>query len=194
MNSARTAPDCDHDDRIEIQLAGGASVVAFAVRLYPTDIVTEWRQIVAQAQEQLGGVSSGLGFYGGPGWVIGASLALGVLEGIASSAKAQEGRKTLQLAGKAFESVRRGGRMFPIGKVANLDLPQPTAWEATSEGQRFAVLGDDFVGLQDGVGHLLQVRWASVTAYRAILNGRDAEPPALEEAVRGPDPAAFFLG
>lgn len=194
MDPTSARADCRQDDRIEVTLSGGSIVVATAVRLYPTHLVAEWRQMLASAQDQLGGVSSGLGFYGNPGWVIGASLALGVLEGIASSTKAQEGRRTLQLAGRAFEGVRRSGRMFPIGKLTNLDLPQPPAWEASSEGESFAVLGDDFVGLQDAAGHLIQVRWPSVVAYCAILNGRDAEPPAFQELVQGPDPAAFFLG
>jgi hypothetical protein len=91
---------------------------------------------MALAQQQLGGVSTGIGFLGSPGWAIGGALALGFLENALSSAKAKEGLQTLERANSALEAVRTASRIFDISDVPNIHIPVPAAWYASGEGTK----------------------------------------------------------
>ena len=186
--------DAGADTFIELTFGGGGPVTFTSLWLYPASGVAEWRQILATAHQQLGGVSSGLGFFGSPEWVFGAAAAAAVLEGIASSVKVQDGKRSLRTAETKFQDLRRSRRLFPVGKVLNLDLPQPAAWVSKHEGEEFGSLGEDFLSGQTDHGADLHVRWLAVTSYRAIVNGRAAEPPASLLADSAPAPAAYFMG
>lgn len=184
--------DAADSSRLEITLAGEQLTVT-GVQLYPEPMVDEWRQLLADARAQLGGVSTGLGFIGSPEWVIGASIALGALEGLASAANAQEGRNSLRRAQRVHTDLRRAGRVFRPSALADLDLPVPAAWSARSDGTAYVSLGEDFLMVETLEKGCLQVRWSQVGSYKAMVNGKLVEPPPLPEA-NTDDPGAYFLG
>jgi len=64
------------------------------VKMYHVKAVAKLRGILAAAQEKLGGVQTGLGFIGSPGWVIGGAVVLGAIEQALSSANAKIGVKS----------------------------------------------------------------------------------------------------
>src|SRR5689334_9550992 len=113
-------------DYLDVSVSG-ATIRILGIYLYPEGAIGHWRSHLALANEQLSGVSTGLGFFGDPGWVLGASLALGALEGALSSAKAQEGRRSLVAAEAAFKDLRSAGRIFELREVEGLDMATPAA-------------------------------------------------------------------
>lgn len=112
----------------------GREVRARGLRLYPGPEVAEWRATLAQAQQELGGTSSGIGLIGSPGWVIGGAMVLGALENALSSAKAKEGVRTLGRANEALKALRDNGKVFEIEQLRNLATPNPSAWVGDGDG------------------------------------------------------------
>ena len=113
-----------------ISLVSGERLVVREVLLYDVNKVAEINSLKAQAGEKLQGFTTGLGFWGSPGWVIGGALALGAVEGIISNAKQKTGLQLLTLAAEssincltiqssspstAFEGCRR-----PIRRIGRL--------------------------------------------------------------------------
>lgn len=113
---------------------GGREVRARGLTLYPGPEVAEWRAMLAQAQQELGGSSSSIGLFGSPGWVLGGAMVLGALESVLNSAKAQEGVRTLGRANEALKHLRERGETFPFNQLRNLSTPNPSAWVGDREG------------------------------------------------------------
>ena len=65
------------------------------VMLYEAKAVSELQSLRQQASKLFAGVSTGLGFWGSPGWVIGGALVLGALESLASRSNAKKGYEIL---------------------------------------------------------------------------------------------------
>lgn len=72
-------------------LSSGQILKIKGVMLYPSEELGRIATIRAEAAQKLGGVSSGVGFIGSPGWAIGAGAALGLLENIASGVAKKKG-------------------------------------------------------------------------------------------------------
>ena len=53
MSSENPAVVLDIDNRLELSLSGGKSIRALAVRLYPTQTIADWRQMISDAEAQL---------------------------------------------------------------------------------------------------------------------------------------------
>jgi len=122
-----TAPT-GNPSMISIGLMSGACIYLNAVFLYPSDKILQARVLQAQAAKNLGGISTGIGFWGSPEWAIGGGIALGLLEGIASSAAAKEGLKQMEKAGQILGLARKEGQFIPINRISNADLPFPENW------------------------------------------------------------------
>jgi hypothetical protein len=59
--------------------------------LYEEKLVQEVATLRAQAVKSLGGVSTGLGFFGSPEWVLSATMAVGLFEALLSTAAKKQG-------------------------------------------------------------------------------------------------------
>lgn len=105
-----------------------------AIKLYPSDRVQELRSLNATAQQQLSGVSTGIGFWGSPEWAIGGALALGFLENAASNAKAKEGVATLQKAQTLSKQLRNEGKFYKVSSIQNVEVANPANWFAMGSG------------------------------------------------------------
>jgi hypothetical protein len=112
------------------------------VMLYDQERVKEIALLRAQAMKSLGGVSTGVGFLGSPGWALGGAAALGILEGMLSSAMRKQAIEKLQTVESKTEALARSGVLFGFSEVAGAIAPHPEAWSATETTERTFDLGE----------------------------------------------------
>ncbi|WP_010184800.1 hypothetical protein [Sphingomonas sp. PAMC 26605] len=136
------------------------------IKMFHAKAVAAWRGMVAAGQEKLGGVHSGLGMIGSPGWVITGSLVLGAIEGALSSANSKVGLKMLGEAGTFMTEIQERGVFIPVGQISGLRSPQPDAWYATHEGKAFISLGDDFIQVRTVDSAEMIIRWSAISSVR----------------------------
>lgn len=136
------------------------------VKMFHTKAVAHWRALMASAQEKMGGVSSGIGFIGSPGWVLSGAVVLGAIEGALSSANAKAGMKIVSQAAEFMNEMRNRAVYVRISEIENVDIPNPDAWQARQGGISFSMLGEDFVAVRAMDGAELMVRWSAVNSYR----------------------------
>lgn len=120
------------DNRIVVLLVSGHMLKIAGVMLYPLDALMQIASIRAEAAGKMGGVSTGIGFVGSPGWAIGAGAALGLLEGAMSNAARKEAVTMLKHAAQMEQTVLDQGLLFRVGEIAGIKRPIPAAWTATT--------------------------------------------------------------
>ncbi len=118
------------ENRAVMLLASGQTLKVKGLMLYPSEALARIVNIRAEAAGKLGGISTGIGFLGSPGWAIGAGAALGILEGIASGVAKKEGLRLLGTAETLAEETLARGLLFKVEHVEKLDRPFPGAWSA----------------------------------------------------------------
>jgi hypothetical protein len=139
-------------DRIEI-VASSAIYVADHIRLFEKTSVVEVASLTNQASVKLQGVHTGIGFLGSPGWVLGGSLLLGTLEGLATKSAAKEGLTLLEKAASLTEKLRAEGVFVPIAKISKIELPMPNSWHSFATSTFEQKLADlSYVELQKFIG------------------------------------------
>jgi hypothetical protein len=136
---------------------------------------------VAQADNELQGFTTGLGFWGSPGWVIGGTLALGAVESMISNAKQKTGLRLLNLAAEKFNQLPNSSVFVSFDRIGNLQTPDPLHWWAvTSIGSAlFMHNGEDSVTVRTADGEVVTFRSSLVASY---------VPPRAQPAL--PAPAA----
>ena len=147
-----------------ITLSSGQVFAVHKVKLFWSDAVNQIAGLKAQAQQNLGGVHTGIGFWGSPGWVI-------------------EGALLAEARNLYIKLMSSHGQFFDVRDVTNFGLPQPGLWyvdnrrEVTEEGffgntktKTISTLyvhnGDEFVTLETDAG-VINVRWSEVTVTGA---------------------------
>lgn len=148
-----------------IVLASGQPLKVNRVRLYETRLLNEIAAMRATAAQSLGGVHTGIGFWGSPSWALGGAAALGIVEGILSAAARKRAVELLNSAAQKYSEVVRRAVFFNSEQIFNISIPQPQAWYATHPtGVEFRHDGDDFVYLETPIG-MLSIRWSHVAGY-----------------------------
>lgn len=160
LRSEGTVGDAS-DSYIELWVSG-RTVRLSEIELLPEERVLEWRRLTALAQQQLGTVTTGVGFIGSLGWVAAGTLVVGALEGLLTSAAQKEGLRSLSQAQSIFEELRWSGQSLRIDQIDRLDLPYPTAWRGSTE-----------VGVVIDLRTLSRAEAAALAADRR-LSGQDA--------------------
>ena len=162
-----------HGDPI-ITLVSGERLVVREVLLFDVNKVAEINSLKAQAGNELQGFTTGLGFWGSPGWVIGGALALGAVESMISNAKQKTGLRLLKLAAEKFDQLPDNSVFVSVDRIRSLQAPNPQNWSAmTSIGNvRFIHNGEDFVTVRTANGEIT-FRWSQVTSY---VPPREARP------------------
>jgi hypothetical protein len=157
-----------------ITLVSGERLVVEEALLYDVNKVAEFNSLKAYASNELQGFTTGLGFWGSPGWVIGGALALGAVEGMISNAKQKNGLRLLKLAAEKFNQLPNNSVFVSINRICNLQTPNPQSWSAmTSIGSaRFIHNGEDFVTVRTADGGIT-FRWSQVASY---VPPREAQP------------------
>ena len=164
-----------------ITLVSGERLVVREVLLYDENKIVEINSLKARAGNELQGFTTGLGFWGSPGWVIGGALALGAVESMISNSKQKAGLRLLKLAAEKFNQLPNNSVFVSVDRIRSLQTPNPQSWSAmTSIGSaRFIHNGEDFVTVRTADGEIA-FRWSQVASY---------VPPREEQALL-PAPAA----
>jgi hypothetical protein len=123
-----------------IVLASGQTLKIQRVRLYEADKVKEVALLKASAAKHLGGVSTGIGFWGSPAWVLGGAAALGIVEGILSNASTKQGMELLKTVQTRLLAMAHGALYFDSTKLINTNLPHPHSWSAIGTATQFVDL------------------------------------------------------
>jgi len=120
-----------------IVLTSGQTLKIRRVRLYEADKVKEIGTLKASAIKNLGGVSTGIGFWGSPAWALGGAAALGILESIVSNATRKQGLELLKKAETKFHEMAKGALYFESTKLINSNVPYPQAWSAIGTAEQY---------------------------------------------------------
>ena len=120
---------------VKMTLSSGQTVSAKKVMLYPKDLIVEIALLKANAMSKLGGVSSGIGFLGSPGWAIGGALALGAITSALSSGMKKEGMEMLEEAEELYLSMKKQGFLADVSGVKGIERPIPKNWIAVNKGK-----------------------------------------------------------
>jgi hypothetical protein len=123
-----------------IVLTSGQTLKISRVKLYEAAKLQEIAIIKASAAKNLGGISTGIGFWGSPAWALGGAAALGIVEGILSSAARKQGIELLKTAQAKFHELARGALYFDAPKLANSQVPFPHAWSAIGTATHYVDL------------------------------------------------------
>ena len=116
-----------------ILLPSGQTFVVRGVTLVPEEQVKEIAQLKAQAMKSLGGVSTGIGFFGSPEWVLGGVAALTFVEGLLSTVTKAAGISLLQSVATKVKELESSAFTFPLQAVHNSHIPHPQAWYAVRQ-------------------------------------------------------------
>ena len=113
-----------------ILLASGQIVKVRQVLLYEEDSVNEIAFLKAQAAKSMGGVSSGIGFWGSPGWALGGAAALGLVEGLLSNSARKQGLETFQIVVSKSHQLAENAIYFDATQLESAHRPYPHMWFA----------------------------------------------------------------
>jgi hypothetical protein len=122
---------------LAITLASGARFEVSHVMLYHGPSIERARELNAEAIKNLQGVSTGIGFWGSPGWVLGGALALRFVEQAASSSAAKRGIQQLKELEAMTQTIRDGGQFIPVGRIDNIHYPIPSLWLTSNVEQKY---------------------------------------------------------
>jgi hypothetical protein len=171
---------------ITLGLVSGAKYTVTDVFLCLEAPARQARELRLRAASGLKGVSTGIGFMGSPEWVIGGSLALGVLEGIASNATAKAAVHDLQEAMKLSAAAARAGIFVPIKHIDNIGQPSPSTWRGVvpaefGEYNTFIHDGESFILVKTlETGHL-HIAWEKVEFFVPPESSNSSEEEQMME-------------
>jgi hypothetical protein len=113
---------------LRVQLTSGACLTVSEVFLCLEEPLRRSDALRLKAAEGLKGFSSGIGFWGSPGWAIGGAIGLGLIEGLVSSSVTKAALQDLKEAAKLAADAVRAGAFVPVNEIEGIDAPQPSAW------------------------------------------------------------------
>jgi hypothetical protein len=126
---------------MELTLYCGRRVRVAEIMMFNAERLGQLVVMRQRANEKMGGVSTGLGFWGSPGWVIGGVIALGALEHWLSGKAAKEGLQILEQAQQLYYSIKSDGQYFSIIEVNNSHMPNPELWTVSRAVKKEFKLG-----------------------------------------------------
>jgi hypothetical protein len=113
---------------LRIQLTSGTSLTVLEVFLCLEEPLRRSDALRLKAAEGLKGVSTGIGFWGSPGWAIGGAIGLRLIEGFVSNSIAKAALHDLQEAARLASEAMQEGLFIPVAEVDGVALPQPSLW------------------------------------------------------------------
>lgn len=137
----------------------------------------------AAAAQSLAGVSTGIGFWGSPEWALGGALALGILEGIASSAAAKKGMSQLEEANQLSVAAQKESEFVPVCDIQNISVPHPGNWRAVHKVNRkwYAYNGDPFITVRTSEEGVISLAWDKVESFLAPKPMQPSDKQLMEQ-------------
>jgi hypothetical protein len=159
------------EPKLVLGLASGTQLVVERVMLFPELAIQEIAGMRAMAQEEMGGFSAGLSFWGSPGWAIGGAAILGIAESLVSNSKMKKGLAILKEVALKMEQLKSNYALVAIADIRGIHLAQPGEWRATDT--RHVEIETRQPGATEYVGRFL----------RAAIKNTDIEPFREVESV-----------
>lgn len=125
----------DVEPKLVLGLSSGNELIVNRVMLFPETDIQQIFLLRTKAQEELGGFSTGLGFWGSPGWVIGGAAVLGFAESLVSNSKMKKGFNILKEAAVKLEQLKTKGVFFNVSAIEGIDRACPGDWRASQVSQ-----------------------------------------------------------
>jgi hypothetical protein len=123
------------ESKLMLGLSSGVELIANRVMLFPEADIQEILSLRAKAQETMGGFSTGLGFWGSPGWAIGGAAILGFAESLISNSKMKNGLNILKEVAAKVEELKSKGVFFDIAVIRGIHWARPGDWRAVQVRQ-----------------------------------------------------------
>jgi hypothetical protein len=114
-------------------LTSGQTIKIRKIQLFEEERVNEISLLRAKAMKGLGGVSTGIGFWGSPSWALGGAAALGIVEGFLSNAARKQALELIQIAIVKANEMALLSQYFDPSDVINSESPYPQTWHASSD-------------------------------------------------------------
>ncbi|HEY8117999.1 MAG TPA: hypothetical protein VIE91_02035 [Methylophilaceae bacterium] len=137
----------------------------------------------AATAQSLVGVSTGIGFWGSPEWALSGTLALGILEGIASNATAKKGMAQLEEANQLSAAAQREGTFVPVSDIRNITAPHPGSWIAVLKSTRkaYAHSGESFITVRTSEEGVICLAWDKVESFIAPKPIQPSDKQLMEQ-------------
>lgn len=113
---------------LKIGLQSGTSLSISDVFLCLEAPLRKSEALRLKAADGLKGFSTGIGFWGSPGWALGGAVGLGIIEGLISSSATKAALQDLQEAAKLAETSARYGAFISVKDIDGISIPSPAAW------------------------------------------------------------------
>jgi hypothetical protein len=114
-------------DQVKITV-GSLNLEVDDIKLHPVEDVQAWQEKLGEAQEQLGGFSTGIGVLSSPGVAIASAAAIGILEAAVTSSKEKKGLRLLAEASRMLAQLRAGGEFVAVSEIEGVASPLPSDW------------------------------------------------------------------
>lgn len=148
-------------------LNSGAELIFNAVLMFSSDSIQNVESVKALAINKLTPVSTGIGFYGSLGHVVGASVALGLVEGIVNSARSQKGEEAMVDYLRRYIMLHNRGVFRPVLTIRNIQLAEPSLWYSVCEkdGTTYRLIDQPFICIRLANGSPQSIRWSLVEQF-----------------------------
>lgn len=114
--------------KVILTLASGVEIAATKIMLFSADQVAEASALRVKAAQLMGGVSTGISFWGSPEWAIGGSLVLGAIEAALTKGAAKEGCAALERVHALEQDIKANGHLTPVESIQRIESPHPRQW------------------------------------------------------------------
>ena len=164
MDSVTKAPS----QTISVAMASGSRYCISEVFLCEEAQLRRAHALRIAASQNLGGGSTGIGFWGSPQWALGGALALGILEGIANNAAAKKGISQLEEANHALTAAKNDGAFIPVEDIQNIAVPQPELWRGIAKNsalKSYSHSGEHFILARDLEVGPIYLAWEKIESF-----------------------------
>jgi len=151
---------------LHVGLVSGKEIKIAAVQLYSEEKIIAVQEKRRRIENLSGGVSTGLSPWGSVGWVLEASAALGVIEGILSAAPDAAAKQLLRELPQDYRAIEESADYFNVNNLAGREYPTPSAWSAEKRTRPYIHNGSPFLKYKDETGVAAILRIDSIIHYR----------------------------
>lgn len=175
MNTVVPAPTYT----FSVVMTSGTRYRVEEVFLYEETQLRRAQALRLSAAGNLGGVSTGIGFWGSPEWALGGALALGILENVANNAAAKKGMSQMEECNQLMASAQRDGMFLSVRHIHSIATPQPGLWRGVvSRGSiksSYAHSGEPFVLVRTSDNETVCLAWEKVEAFLPPLESKTGD-------------------
>ena len=128
-------------ENMRLRVGLGSEIIhVTSVQMHSLSAIRKYQDLLARGQTQMETFSTGLGFWGSPGYVLAGAAMLGMLENAVTDKNRKQGLKTLTEAVGYLDRLRARGVFVSVDDITNIERPNPSEWTAYTYVQAEAIL------------------------------------------------------